>query len=123
MAAEKGDVNGDEFVDEDDLNELAKEIMSPSEEYDATKDVNHDGMVDVKDIVEEVNIIKDMNEKSETGVVKQANSFLKARLTNCLRGGGKLAFPNTYVFLTFTLKNVSLVRPSTYLNNAPHFGL
>ncbi len=107
MAAEKGDVNGDEFVDEDDLNELAKEIMSPSEEYDATKDVNHDGMVDVKDIVEEVNIIKDMNEKSETGVVKQANSFLKARLTNCLRGGGKLAFPNTYVFLTFTLKNVS----------------
>jgi surface protein len=107
MPEKKGDVNGDDFVDEDDITELAEDIMDSSQEYDATKDVNHDGVVDVADIVEETNIIKETRDKSKTGTVEQANSMVKAQLTSCIRGGGKLAVPDTYVFIVFTLKNVS----------------
>ena len=107
MPAKKGDVNGDEFVDEDDISELTHDIMDPSQDYDAAKDVNHDGVVNVTDVVEEVNIIKETKDKSETGTVEQANSMVKAQLMSCTRGGGKLAFPDTYVFIVFTLKNVS----------------
>ena len=34
------------------------EIIEPSQEYDATKDVNGDGYINVADIVELVNIMK-----------------------------------------------------------------
>ena len=107
MPAQKGDVNGDEIVDEGDISELAQDIMNPSQEYDANKDVNHDGVVNVADVVEEVNIIKETNDNSETGTVKQVNSMVEASLTSCIRAGKKLAFPETYVFIDFTLKNVS----------------
>lgn len=58
MPPKKGDVNDDESVDENDISELAKEIIEPSQEYDATKDVNGNGYINVADIVELVNIMK-----------------------------------------------------------------
>lgn len=58
MPPKKGDVNDDDSVDENDISELAKEIIEPSQEYDATKDVNGDGYINVTDIVELVNIMK-----------------------------------------------------------------
>lgn len=58
MPPKKGDVNDDDSVDENDISELAKEIIEPSQEYDATKDVNGDGYINVADIVELVNIMK-----------------------------------------------------------------
>ena len=57
MNATVGDVTGDGEVTKEDITEVEAEIINPSEEYDPNKDVNHDGVVNVADIVEEVNII------------------------------------------------------------------
>jgi surface protein len=91
----EGDVDGDGEVTEEDIAEVEKVILNPSVGYDPDKDVNHDGVVNVADIVEEVNII------NSTGKVEQVNSKVEASLTGCSRGD------NGGILLTFTLKNVS----------------
>lgn len=91
----EGDVDGDGEVTEEDIAEVEKVILNPSVGYDPDKDVNHDGVVNVADIVEEVNII------NSTGKVEQVNSKVEASLTGCSRDD------NGGILLTFTLKNVS----------------
>ena len=58
MNATVGDVTGDGEVTKEDITDVEAEIINPSEEYDPNKDVNHDGVVNVADIVELNNLLK-----------------------------------------------------------------
>lgn len=57
IQSKEGDVTGDGEVTKEDITEVEVEILDPSEEYDPNKDVNHDGVVNVADVVLLVNII------------------------------------------------------------------
>lgn len=57
LNAIKGDVTGDGKVTKEDITEVETEILEPSVVFDPNKDVNRDGVVNVADIVEVVNII------------------------------------------------------------------
>ena len=54
----EADVTGDGHVTEEDIAEVEKEILDPSMEYNPVLDVNHDGVVNVADIVEIVKMMK-----------------------------------------------------------------
>lgn len=57
LNAKVGDVTGDGNVSKDDIKEVETVILEPSEEFNPNMDVNHDGVVNVADIVITNNII------------------------------------------------------------------
>lgn len=57
LNAIEGDVTGDGNVSKEDIKEVESVILEPSEDYNPNMDVNHDGVVNVVDIVITNNII------------------------------------------------------------------
>lgn len=110
MAAISGDVTGDGNVTKEDIAEVDAAILNPIEEYDPSKDVNLDGVVNVADIVAIINIIeKASSSGSGSGYFWLGNTLPTANTFPTLGGKEVAGIVTTYTSLDDAMAKASRV--------------
>ena len=98
VALENGDVTGDGDVTKEDVGMIEEDILAPSMEYHPNMDINHDGVVNVADIVELVNIINS-GEGTGSGYFWLGNTLPTSRNFPTLNGKEVEGIVTTYTSL------------------------
>lgn len=110
MAAISGDVTGDGNVTKEDIAEVDAAILNPIEEYDPSKDVNLDGVVNVADIVAIINIIEKASDTgSGSGYFWLGNTLPTANTFPTLGGKEVAGIVTTYTSLDDAMAKASRV--------------
>lgn len=104
--AVEGDINGDGEVTDEDKAEVEAFILDPDMSYYPTKDVNHDGFVNVADIVEMVNIMKESS-NSGSGYFWLGNTLPTANTFPTLGGKEVAGIVTTYTSLDDAMAKAS----------------
>lgn len=102
----EGDVNGDGEVTEEDKMEVKALILDSNMSYYPTKDINHDGFVNVADIVEMVNIMKESPD-SGSGYFWLGTYFPKSNTFPEMNGEEVAGIVTTYTSLDDAIAKAS----------------